>query len=84
MSQLTVTEIKAIGRIVGLPGDLVDKVPIDGLCGKTDEENLGFSYEVLDRYIREGICEDKILKGKIDNLHKKNLFKLELMPYFQP
>lgn len=84
LSQLTVTEIKAIGRILGLPIDLVDKVPIDGLCGKTDEENLGFSYEILDRYIREGVCEDEILKEKIDNLHKMNLFKLELMPCFQP
>lgn len=84
LSNLTVTEAKAIGRVLGLPEDLVDKVPIDGLCGKTDEENLGFSYEVLDKYIREGVCEDTILKEKIDRMHAKNLFKLELMPCFEP
>ena len=68
----------------GLPAVLVDKVPIDGLCGKTDEENLGFTYAELDRYIREGIIEDEEKKAKIDRLHKANLFKLQLMPSFKP
>ena len=84
LSHLTVTEAKEIGRILGLPEDLVDKVPIDGLCGKTDEENLGFSYATLDRYIREGVCEDEVLKEKIDRMHKNNLFKLKFMPCFKP
>lgn len=84
LSRLTVTEVKAIGRVLGLPEDLVEKVPIDGLCGKTDEENLGFTYAALDKYIREGICEDKELKEKIDRMHERNLFKLELMPCFEP
>lgn len=84
LSHLTVTEVKAIGRELGLPLDLVDKVPIDGLSGKSDEENLGFTYAMLDRYIREGVCEDEAAKARIDDLHKRNLFKLELMPSFQP
>ena len=84
LSHFTVTEVKALGRCLGLPDDLVDKVPIDGLSGKSDEENLGFSYAALDRYIREGICEDTVLKMKIDTMHKNNLFKLELMPAFLP
>lgn len=84
LSHLTVTEVKAIGRESGLPDELVDKVPIDGLSGMTDEENLGFTYEMLDRYIREGICEDETLREKIDQIHRRNLFKLELMPSFQP
>ncbi len=84
LSHLTVTEVKAIGREAGLPDDLVDKVPIDGLSGKTDEENLGFTYAMLDRYIREGVCEDEELRNKIDEVHQRNLFKLELMPSFQP
>ena len=83
LSKLTVTEVKAIGRVLGLPAELVDKVPIDGLCGKTDEENLGFTYATLDRYIREGVCEDDALREKIDTMHKRNLFKLELMPCFE-
>lgn len=82
LSNLTVTEVKEIGRYLGLPAKFVDKVPIDGLCGKTDEENLGFTYAVLDRYIREGICEDEKTKAEIDRRHKANLFKLQLMPCF--
>lgn len=84
LSRFTVTEVKAIGRELGLPADLVDKVPIDGLCGKTDEENLGFTYAALDKYIREGVCEDAAVKERIDTLHERNLFKLELMPCFEP
>lgn len=84
MSKLTVTEVKEIGRVLGLPGELVDKVPIDGLCGKTDEENLGFTYAELDRYIRTGEIDDKDKKEIIDRKHRANLFKLELMPVFDP
>lgn len=83
-SHLTVQEVKAIGRTLGLPDVLVDKVPIDGLCGRTDEENLGFTYAELDRYIREGIIDDAEKKENIDRRHKNNLFKLQLMPSFEP
>ncbi len=82
LSKLTVQEVKEIGRVLGLPSMFVDKVPIDGLCGKTDEDNLGFTYETLDRYIREGVCEDEEAKARIDRLHRINQFKLELMPVF--
>ena len=83
-SHLTVQEVKAVGRLLGLPAELVDKVPSDGLCGKTDEDNLGFTYAELDRYIREGIIEDADKKENIDRLHRSNLFKLRLMPSFEP
>ena len=84
MSNLTVTEVKAVGRELGLPDELVDKVPIDGLCGKTDEENLGFSYDTLEKYIRTGIIDDEKTKEKIDAMHNRNLFKLQLMPVYKP
>ena len=84
MSNLTVTEVKEIGRLLGLPDTLVDKTPIDGLCGKTDEENLGFTYNELDIYIRTGKIDNPETKELIDRRHKANLFKLELMPCFKP
>lgn len=84
MSLLTVTEVKELGRVLGLPSALVDKVPIDGLCGKTDEENLGFTYAELDVYIRTGRMDDPEKKALIDRKHKNNLFKLKLMPVFDP
>lgn len=83
ISDFTVTELKQIGQALNLPNELVNKTPIDGLCGKTDEENLGFTYEVLDRYIRTGICKDQSIKNKIDEMHERNKFKLELMPSFK-
>lgn len=83
LARLTVAEVKEMGRFLGLPELLVDKVPSDGLCGKTDEDNLGFTYAVLDRYIRTGICEDPETKALIDDKHIKNKFKLELMPCFE-
>ena len=82
LSNLTVTEVKEIGHFLGLPHELVEKTPIDGLCGKTDEENLGFTYEMLDKYIRTGVCEDEEIKALIDKKHAQNLFKLQLMPVF--
>ncbi len=84
LCNLTVAEVKAIGALLGLPEELVEKVPIDGLCGKTDEENLGFTYAELDRYIREGVMDDPQKKERIDRLHRNNLFKLQLMPAFKP
>jgi NAD+ synthase len=84
LCMLTVTEVKEIGRLLGLPEELVEKTPIDGLCGKTDEENLGFTYAELDRYIRTGEIDDPDKKALIDRKHKANLFKLELMPCFEP
>ena len=84
MSFLTVTEVKEIGRCLNLPAELVDKVPIDGLCGKSDEENLGFTYAELDVYIRTGEIDDPATKERIDRLHRINQFKLELMPVFEP
>ena len=83
-SRLTVQEVKAIGRVLGLPEVLVEKPPIDGLTGKTDEENLGLKYTELDQYIRTGVIDDPEKKRRIDLLHNANLFKLRLMPSFDP
>ena len=83
-SHITVTEMRQIGRILGLPSVLVDKVPSDGLSGMSDEEKLGFTYDELDRYIRTGEIEDKSKKELIDQKHAANLFKLQLMPAYVP
>lgn len=84
LAYFTVSEVKEIGKYLGLPDELVDKVPEDGLSGKTDEDNLGFTYDVLDEYIRTGLFPSLPLetKKRIDCLHDKNLFKLKEMPKF--
>ena len=83
MSFFTTAEIRAIGRVLGLPSVLIEKVPSDGLSGMSDEEKLGFTYEVLDRYIRTGEIDDPATKERIDRLHEKNLFKLRFMDCFK-
>ncbi len=80
---LTVQEVKAIGKELGLPVDLVEKTPSDGLTNRSDEDNLGFTYAVLDRYIRTGQCDDPDIKARIDDKHVKNLFKLLPIPHFE-
>ena len=83
LGKMTVAEVKAIGKHLGLPLSLVEKAPSDGLTGKTDEDNLGFTYAALDKYLREGVCEDEAVKAKIDRLHKINEFKLKPIPCFE-
>ena len=83
LGKLTVREVKAIGKYLGLPENLVDKVPSDGLSGKTDEDNLGFTYAVLDEYIRTGVCADEATKARIDRLHALNEFKLKPIPCYE-
>ena len=82
LSMLCVREVKALGRELGLPECLVEKVPIDGLCGQTDEEKLGFTYAALDAYIRDGVEPDAETKARIDRLYKLNRFKVRFMDVF--
>ena len=82
LSMLCVREVKALGRELGLPECLVEKVPIDGLCGQTDEEKLGFTYAALDAYIRDGVEPDAATKARIDRLYAINRFKVRYMDVF--
>lgn len=84
LANLTKTEVREIGKVLGLPDELVNKTPTDGLCGKSDEENFGFTYDMLDRYVRIGMIDNETVRSKIDTMHEKNLFKLQLMPSFKP
>ena len=83
ISNFTVTELLKMGEVLGIPKYLLYKKPSDGLTGKTDEDNFGFTYETLDKYIRTNECLDINIKNKIDNMHEKNLFKLQLMDSFK-
>lgn len=82
LARLTVDEVRKIGIELGLPYELVYKTPSDGLCGKTDEDNLGFTYAALDTYLRTGEVDPKV-KEIIDRKHMLNKFKMELMPVYE-
>ena len=66
-----------------MPEKFIEKVPSDGLSGSTDEDKLGFTYAMLDKYIREDVIDDEEKKAKIDRLHKLNLFKLQTLPVYE-
>ena len=84
LARLTTEEIVAIGDDLGLPYELVHKTPSDGLCGKTDEDNLGCTYHEINELIRKGV------KGPnydlIINKYKANKFKTDIIriPAFEP
>lgn len=82
LANLMVHEVIQVGHELSIPQDLVDKVPSDGLCGKTDEDNLGVSYQEIDRYIMDGCCAIEAHERLIENLHRKNLHKLKPMPAY--
>ena len=82
LGKFTVHEVIAIGEALELPAELVKKAPSDGLCGMTDEDNFGFTYQMLDDYIRYGKEPASDVKEKIDHLHVKNEFKLKTIPTF--
>lgn len=83
LADLTVQEVKAIGYELGLPKELIEKIPSDGLCGNSDEEAMGISYSAMDSYIRTGEIEDMKMKEKIDKRIEKYRFKREPIPYFK-
>ena len=83
LGELVVTEIRGIGHALGIPAVWVDKIPDDGLPHScSDEQKFGFTYEVLDRYIRTGECEDPAVREKIDAMHRRNLFKMSMPESF--
>lgn len=76
LAGLTKTEVCALGDHMGLPAKFVFKKPDDGLSGKTDEEKIGFSYDELDDFIRNGNKGpnfDKIIHMHKVSAHKRNL-----------
>jgi len=87
LGKLCVREVRAIGHELGIPEKWVDKTPDDGLPNSCpDEAKFGFTYDTLDSYIREGVCEDDEIRSKIDAMHRRNLFKTEILhiPAFEP
>lgn len=84
LGNLTVREVLEIGDELGLPSHLVHKTPSDGMCGKSDEDNLGFTYDELDDYILgTGEVSDET-KEKIERFHKSSRHKYQPMPMFDP
>ena len=83
LSNLTVREVKILGYQLGIPMEFIEKAPEDGLSGKTDEDNLGFTYSTLDDYLLHGIKPSLEVLENIEKRHRNNLHKLEPMPSYK-
>ena len=82
LSRFTAGEVVELGDILGLPYELSHKVPTDGMCGHTDEESFGFTYKMLDDYLRGRAMPPAEIVEKIERMHRANLHKLQLMPCY--
>ena len=80
-----VREILAIGDALNLPAELVHKAPGDGMTGKTDEDNFGFTYEVLDAYLLDNETPSYEVLRLIEERHERNLHKMHMLhiPYIR-
>lgn len=74
--EYTASEVKAIGRQLGVPDIWVDQVPSDDLCGMSDEDRWGFTYSVLDKYLRGSNDIPEETEKKIVKMHNKALYKI--------
>lgn len=84
LANLTVTEIKKIGDYLGLPKEWVHKTPNDGLPNSSsDEAKFGFSYDTLDKYIRNVESPSFEVKERIDKWHNSILYKLQPIASFK-
>ena len=84
LGNFTKSEVCTIGHYLGLPSKYVDKTPSDGLCGKSDEDNFGFTYDELDEKIRKGTCGNKKIDKIIELKHHTNAFKLKKTASYMP
>lgn len=80
-----VREILEIGdNLDELPSHLVHKAPGDGMSGKTDEDNMGFSYDVLDAYLLDDVTPEYETLRNIEERHKRNIHKMDIhLPYIR-
>lgn len=71
-----VRDVLAIGdALEELPAELVHKAPGDGMSGKTDEDNMGFTYEQLDAYLIDCITPEYAILRNIEERHTRNVHK---------
>lgn len=80
LSEYTVSEVRQIGETLGIPDEFIFKTPEDGLSGKTDEDNLGFTYDELDNFLLQGHYPSYDVYKNIEERHKRNLHKVKPMP----
>nr|WP_318028975.1 NAD(+) synthase [Mycoplasmopsis bovis] len=77
ISKLLKSEVREIAKYLNVPESIINKKPSAGLWeGQSDEDELGFTYNELDKYLlndKDGIRENSIVK--IERMHKTSAHK---------
>ena len=83
ISDLTATEVITFLKFLGAPRSIVEKAPSAGLFdGQTDEQEMGVTYEAIDRYLTEGIATDKD-RAIIERFHSRSEHKRRPIPTYK-
>lgn len=83
IANYTTEEVIAIGNYLGIETSLVHKTPSDGLCGKSDEDNLGFTYNNVNQFIQKGSSGNCDIDNKIIKKHENSMHKFTPIPVYQ-
>ena len=82
LAEFTVSEVLEIGKILGVPAQIINKAPNDGLGFGSDEEKLGITYKEIEEYIKTGKTSDKSSMEKIEKMHRQSDHKRRLIPIY--
>lgn len=82
LGDLLKTEVRELAKMLNIPERIIAKPPSAGLwAGQTDEEELGVSYEAIDKYILTGEGPEKV-KSVVEEAQKKSEHKLKMPEIF--
>ncbi len=77
-------DVREFAKVLGVPEKIISKAPSAGLyAGQTDENDMGFTYEILDEYLATGNISDQNAKAKIDRMRKVSEHKRKPIPIFR-
>jgi len=76
LGNLLKSQVRKLAEYLGIPKKIIDKPPSAGLWeGQTDEEEIGISYDQLDKYLKTGKLNNKIIEKKIQDRITKSAHK---------
>ena len=77
-------DIRVLAKILNVPEKIIEKAPSAGLYeGQTDENDMGFSYNVLDEYLATGNIDDEKARERIDVMRRRSEHKRKPIPIFK-
>lgn len=81
IGDLLVSEVIKVGKVLGVPKEVLYKTPSDGLSGMSDEDKMGVSYDDIERYILKDDTLDKEIALKIEKMHNNSRHKFIIPMY---